>query len=126
MFLNYLALAIILAVLVVLFYTFIWLHDLPYDIAKHRNHPQKEAIHAACWLSLFTLHAIWPIVFIWSLTRQGPVGHSHNGNSPHEDAPYGGETTHDTDLVRRVQELEDRLRNLEAREVKTPNETGVV
>ena len=73
MFLNYLALILLLVVLVAVFYTFIYIHDLPYDIAKHSNHPQKEAIHVACWLSLFTLHAIWPIVFIWAVMKPQPL-----------------------------------------------------
>jgi Protein of unknown function (DUF3302) len=72
MFLNYLALILILAVLVTLFYTFIYIHELPYEAAKHRNHPQQDAIYVACWLSLFTLHALWPIVYIWALSHKEP------------------------------------------------------
>jgi hypothetical protein len=104
-FLNYLALAMILIVLVALFYTFIYIHDLPYEAAKHRNHPQQEAIHVACWLSLFTLHAIWPIVYIWAISKQGP----------HEVNVTGGDA-HD-----RITQLENRLRELEAATTKVPN-----
>src|SRR5688572_3086379 len=56
MFLSYLSLVILLLGLTLVFYGFIWVHDLPYAIAKKRHHPQAEAIHVACWLSLFTLH----------------------------------------------------------------------
>lgn len=73
MFLNYFALAILLIGLSLVFYTFIYIHDIPYQTAKKRNHPQKEAIHLACWLSPFTLHAIWPIVFIWALMKPQPL-----------------------------------------------------
>src|SRR5687768_16185212 len=66
---EYVCLAILLCGLTLTFYAFIYIHDIPYEIAKHRNHPQTEAIHAACWLSLFTLHAIWPIVFIWAISK---------------------------------------------------------
>ncbi len=62
----------ILAVLVVVYYTFIYIHELPYEAAKHRNHPQQDAIYVACWLSLFTLHAIWPLVYIWALSHKEP------------------------------------------------------
>ena len=55
MFLNYFALAILLMGLVVVFYTFIYIHDIPHEIAKHRNHPQAEAIHVAGWFE--PLHA---------------------------------------------------------------------
>ena len=68
--LEYLALVILIIGLTLVFYTFVYIHDIPYDIAKHRKHPNAEAIHAACWLSLFTLHAIWPIVFIWAISKQ--------------------------------------------------------
>ena len=55
------------------FYIFTFIHDLPHRIAKKRNRPQQEAIHYACWLSLFTLHAIWPLVFMWSVSNRGPL-----------------------------------------------------
>lgn len=73
MVLNYVALAITLIGLSLVFYTFIYIHDIPYQTAKKRNHPQTEAIHLACWLSLFTLHAIWPIVFIWAVMKPQPL-----------------------------------------------------
>jgi len=66
-FLDYLSLIILIAGLTLVFYAFIYIHDLPYKIAKKRHHPQKEAIHVACWLSLFTLHALWPFVYIWAV-----------------------------------------------------------
>lgn len=73
MFLDYLALGITLMGLTLVFYTFIYIHDIPYQIAKKRNHPQTEAIHLACWLSLFTLHAMWPIVFVWAMMKPKPI-----------------------------------------------------
>jgi len=70
MFLDYLALAILLAGLMLVFYTFVFIHDLPHAIAKKREHPHEEAIHVACWLSLFTLHSMWPIVYIWAVSHK--------------------------------------------------------
>ena len=66
-FLNYFALGLLIFVLVTLFYGIIAIHDVPYEIAKHRDHPQQDAIHAAGWVSLFTLHAIWPFLWIWAM-----------------------------------------------------------
>lgn len=66
-FLNYFALGLLIFVFVTLFYGIIAIHDVPYDIAKHRNHPHQDAIHAAGWVSLFTLHAIWPFLWIWAM-----------------------------------------------------------
>ena len=70
MFLDYLALFLLLLSLTVVFYTFIYIHDLPHKIAKELEHPHEEAIHVACWLSLFTLHAMWPLVFTWAVSHK--------------------------------------------------------
>ena len=40
--------------------------DIPYNIAAERNHPHRDAIRRAGWVSLFTLHAIWPLLWIWA------------------------------------------------------------
>lgn len=64
--LDYVALAILVIVALVLFYGIIAIHDIPYEIAKHRNHPQQDAIHVAGWISLFTLHVLWPFLWIWA------------------------------------------------------------
>lgn len=64
--LDYVALAILSVVLIVFFYGIIAIHDIPYDIAKKRNHPHQDAIHYAGWVSLFTLHALWPFLWIWA------------------------------------------------------------
>jgi hypothetical protein len=102
--LEYFALILILIVLVMLFYLFIYLHELPYDIAKHRNHPQTEAIYVACWLSLFTLHAIWPIVFIWAISKPH-----------HVKVAVAGAAPGDAEWARALSELEQRLRRIEER-----------
>ena len=98
--LEYFALVVLLVGLTLTFYTFVYIHDIPYDIAKHRNHPNKEAIHAACWLSLFTLHAIWPIVFIWALMKQRPEGSDLNAEG---------------DLSNKLALMEGRLAEMEKR-----------
>jgi hypothetical protein len=102
MFLDYLALVMILIVLVILYYTFIYIHELPYETAKHRNHPHQDAIYVACWLSLFTLHAIWPLVFIWALMHKEPPGHA-----------AAASPLPSTDAGSRLSQLENRLQRLE-------------
>ena len=67
MFLDYFALGLLFFVVITLFYAVIAIHDVPYEIAKHRNHPHQDAIHVAGWVSLFTLHAIWPFLWIWAM-----------------------------------------------------------
>ncbi len=45
-FLNYFALGLLIFVIVTLFYGIIAIHDVPYEIAKKRDHPHQDAIHA--------------------------------------------------------------------------------
>ncbi len=104
MFLNYFSLGVLCMGLTMAFYAFIYIHDIPYNIAKKRNHPQAEAIHAACWLSLFTLHAIWPIVFIWAISKQRPMEVSVKQND-------GFEQSIRADLAK----LEERLTRIETK-----------
>jgi hypothetical protein len=66
MFLDYFALVLLIFVALVIFYGIIVIHDIPYEIAKERNHPHQDAIHVSGWISLFTLHAIWPFLWIWA------------------------------------------------------------
>lgn len=71
MFLDYFALGLLIFVALVIFYGIIVIHDIPYEIAKEREHPHQDAIHYAGWVSLFTLHTIWPFLWIWAtLWRQ--------------------------------------------------------
>lgn len=64
--LDYIALGILIFVVIVLFYGVIAIHDIPYEIAKRRGHPHQDAIHVAGWVSLFTLHVLWPFLWIWA------------------------------------------------------------
>lgn len=64
--LEYAALGILVFVAIVLFYGVIVIHDIPYEISVHRNHPHQDAIHVAGWVSLFTLHVLWPFLWIWA------------------------------------------------------------
>lgn len=64
--LDYVALGILIFVVLVLFYGIIVIHDIPYEISKKRNHPHQDAIHVAGWISLFTLHVLWPFLWIWA------------------------------------------------------------
>ncbi len=60
--LDYVALAILIAVALILFYGVIVIHDIPYEIAKERRHPHQDAIHYAGWVSLFTSTRCSPLV----------------------------------------------------------------
>ncbi len=64
--LEYVALVMLIVVAIVIFYGIIAIHDIPYEIACKREHPQRDAIHVAGWVSLFTLHVLWPFLWIWA------------------------------------------------------------
>ena len=102
-FLNYFALGLLFFVVAVLFYGIIAIHDIPYLIAKSREHPHQDAIHAAGWVSLFTLHALWPFLWIWAMAYRPERGwgFSHGTSSGAPD-----NLSEIEDLRRRVAALE--------------------
>ncbi|MCP8464660.1 DUF3302 domain-containing protein [Pseudomonas sp. ZM23] len=104
--LDYIALGILCFAAVVLFYGIIVLHDIPYEIAVHRNHPHQDAIHAAGWVSLFTLHALWPFLWIWAMLYREDRGWGFGaGGAPKEHVRH---------LEAQVSELQARLAAIEA------------
>ncbi|EJJ31172.1 Protein of unknown function (DUF3302) [Rhizobium sp. CF142] len=74
MFLDCFALGVQVFVVVTLSYAVIEIHDIPHLMAEARNHPHQDAIHVAGCVSLFTLHAIWPVLFIWATFRREDCG----------------------------------------------------
>lgn len=104
--LDYVALGILVFAAIVLFYGIIVLHDIPYEIAVHRDHPHQDAIHAAGWVSLFTLHALWPFLWIWAMLYRKDRGWGFHGRTPQAEAQY---------LEGQLAELRQRLDALEGR-----------
>lgn len=118
MILSYFALAILIVMIVVIVYAFIWVHDIPYMMAKKRNHPNLHAIHIACWLSLFTLHALWPFVFLWAISKKPVmevqvVGDARSGSPA--GAPSSADSSEAAALRKAIGELQRRIEALESR-----------
>jgi hypothetical protein len=107
-FLNYFALGLLFFVVTVLFYGIIAIHDVPHIIAKSRQHPHQDAIYAAGWVSLFTLHVLWPFLWIWAMAYRPDRGwgFSHHAAENVDSAKTESEMK---DLQRRVAELESLL-----------------
>ncbi len=103
MFLDYFALGLLFFVVIVIFYGIIAIHDIPYEIAKKRNHPQQDALHIAGWVSLFTLHVLWPFLWIWATLYR-------------EDRGWGFGT-----VVKRELELEEKVKELSANLLELEN-----
>jgi hypothetical protein len=119
MFLDYFALFLLFFVVLVLFYGIIAIHDIPYEIAKHRNHPHQDAIHVSGWISLFTLHVIWPLLWIWATLYREDRGWGFATDS--------AKPTQSLDLQISIAELNERLAKLEKDTLdnnKTVSEVG--
>jgi hypothetical protein len=120
-FLNYFALGLLIFVVVTLFYGIIAIHDVPYEIAKRRGHPHQDAIHAAGWVSLFTLHALWPFLWIWAMLFRPDRGWGFQ-QAGADAAGATSQPDHYDDLLRRVEALEARSKRPEARKRTEPGE----
>ncbi len=101
MVLEYVALGLLIFVALVLFYGIIAIHDIPYEIAVKRNHPHQDVLHVAGWVSLFTLHVLWPFLWIWAMLYR-------------EDRGWGMDSSGSGDsLGDRLEAIEARLAQLE-------------
>src|SRR5439155_26602607 len=108
-FLSYFALIVLIFVVLTLAYGMIAIHDIPYHMAKKRNHPHQDAIHQGGWISLFTPHAIWPFLWIWA-TAYHPV-HGYSGKPRKQTSERD---TDGFDAASRVAVLEEKIAALEA------------
>ena len=110
--LNYFALGLLLSVIIMVVYALIAVHDIPAKIAESRHHPHTDAIHAAGWVSLFTLHVLWPFLWIWAMAYQ--PGRGWGFSTPDAEAAAVNEMK---ELQRRLTELEAAAGN-ETKELK--------
>lgn len=102
MVLEYVALGLLIFVALVFFYGIIVIHDIPFEIAEKRKHPHADVIHVAGWVSMFTLHAMWPFLWIWAMMYNEDRGWGI-------DTSGGGESMGD-----RLEAIETRLARLES------------
>jgi len=105
MFLEYVALGLLIFVAIVLFYGIIVIHDIPYEIAVERNHPHQDVLHVAGWVSLFTLHALWPFLWIWAMLYREDRGWGIATSDGGGDSGSG--------IGKRLDAIESRLAQLE-------------
>ena len=106
-FLNYFALFLLIFVVVVLFYGIIAIHDIPHMIAESRHHPHQDAIYAAGWVSLFTLHVLWPFLWIWAMAYRPERGWGFADQPAAPGPAVAPEPNELEDLRRRLAKLEE-------------------
>jgi len=60
----------VLAVVPALVIALFWIvHVMPEKIAYKRHHPQAQAIHTLCLLSLVFGGLLWPLAWLWAYTK---------------------------------------------------------
>jgi hypothetical protein len=96
-------------------------HVLPQKVAEKRHHPQKEAIHVLCLLSLAFGGLLWPFAWLWAYTRPSIVAMT-TGTEKHED--YFFEHADQAEAgelpLQRVVAVREELDSLETRGLLTP------
>ena len=92
MFLDIFSLIVIAVLLGAVIWLVVFLGNVPGDIARKRNHPQSEAISALGWIGLITMGLGWFVAMVW--------------------AYYKPDAT-DSSLQKRVDEMEDQIRQLQ-------------
>lgn len=81
---SVLAIVVLCIVPVVGIAAFWMVHVLPEKIAHKRHHPQTDAIHMLCILSLVFGGLLWPLAFLWAYSK--PVMYKlAYGRDKHDD-----------------------------------------
>ena len=112
--LSYFALVVLFLVVLILLYGMIAIHDIPYLVAKKRDHPHQDAIHYGGWISLFTLHAIWPFLWIWATAY-----HPEGGYAGKPRDKIGPADTDGSDAAAQIAALKKKIADLEAKASKS-------
>ncbi len=112
--LEYVALGMMIFVGIVFFYGIIAIHDIPYEIAKKRGHPHLEAIHYAGWVSMFTLHSIWPFLWIWATIYHADRGYGFSEPSGQIQK-----------ILEKLDVVEQRMKMLESNATKAAPSAGL-
>lgn len=111
--LDYVALGILIFVCITIVYGVIYIHDIPYEIAKKRKHPHMDALHTAGWVSLFLMHAIWPFLWIWATLYKPGYGWGLAQSSEQDGASTPKEAT---------EQLQNQIASLEQEQARLQEE----
>jgi len=112
--LDYAALGLFVTISIFLIYLVIYIHDIPYEIAKKREHPHRDAIHIAGWVSLFLLHTIWPFLWIWAYLYKPGQGWGAETVQIEPSEELKGQLRMIDTLSKKVESLEKKLETAES------------
>jgi hypothetical protein len=120
---DYVALFVLFFVPILVIVLFWLVHVMPEKIAERRHHPQKDAIHTLCLLSLVFGGLLWPLAWLWAYTK--PVGYKlAYGTEKHDD--YFDQMVADaragTLTAREIAALRDELDGIAARGLLSPRQ----
>ena len=68
-FATYMAWFVLIVIPVAAIIVFWLLHVMPVKLAERRHHPQTDAIHMLCLLSLVFGGLLWPLAWLWTYTK---------------------------------------------------------
>jgi uncharacterized protein DUF3302 len=101
-------------------------HVMPEKIAHKRHHPQTQAIHTLCLLSLVFGGLLWPLAWLWAYTK--PIGYrtaygSDKGYSYHLEMAEKARAGQLSDAE--LRHLRDELDAMQARGALPPELNGL-
>lgn len=76
------ALVLLIAIIGLVVYGVVGVYGITYEFAKARNHPHQDAIGGAISISLFTLGALRPFLWIWAMLDRPARGSGFSNSSP--------------------------------------------
>ncbi len=123
-FLDYFSLGILIVISITLVYAIIYIHDIPYNIARKRNHPHQDAIHTAGWVSLFLLHALWPFLWIWATMYRADRGWGMMNADERQEVKKALIGPEEQAMAKELAEVKARLTALEGRVTPKTSKEG--
>ncbi len=96
-------------------------HVMPEKIAHKKHHPQAEAIHTLCLLSLAFGGLLWPLAWLWAYTK--PVTYRMAYGTDKHDSYYhdmANKAERNELLGEEIEHLREDLDNMAARGTLPP------
>ena len=114
--LDYVALAVIFFIVVLITILIVFIGSTPGKIARRRGHPWPDAVNAASWIGLAT-GVLWPIAFVWAFLPLPRAKQNANDSGDADLAVSQAASTDETEtLQQRIAALETTIQQLQSRQ----------